>query len=248
MAEIDWALVDGSAAEGVITHKSSPGFPKPPGVAAGAAGCSYAFVSRVDGPNAVAKYLNLPGWAPGPSKKGGSMSGAMLVPSTSTGASIFLFCALARTPGDPPPEPPPVMSSIAYMLGMTATGRVILRKGRLDEGLPDVEPGTQGVLARSTEVFTGFKHLKLEVSITNIHWKGEAVLHAHSSDIPSWGMLNPAWEQIAGMPMMIDDLLGIHTGSLPLVGGGYTGFGFHATAAGKVAYMGPYITPLRQLV
>jgi hypothetical protein len=125
----------------------------------------------------------------------------------------------------------------AYLLGLGADGHLVLRRGALTGGVPDVAPGpSAGVLSRSASTFAlgAWVHLKLEVAVSR---RTDPSLHpdvvvngyvdlAGSSEDPDWSLAL----------RVVDDALGIRTGAPPLVGG-FVGFGVHldGTAGGWAA-------------
>lgn len=142
------------------------------------------------------------------------------------GVAPFLFAALATAN----------VGSIGYLLGL-ADGdptRIALVKGTLAGGIPDVAPGTLGVLRRSssTREEGAWVHLRLDVIVNP---NGDVILNAFENDLAAHPADAPVWEAIPGLDRFVDDRLGVNTGSAPLAGG-YVGFGARHAGSGAVAF------------
>jgi hypothetical protein len=151
--------------------------------------------------------------------KGGSVRGAIQrgVSGGPLGFAPFLFVGLQG----------PSVNDLGYLLGLGDGDphHVVLRKGALSGGLPDIPPGTQGVLRRSTATFMPgtWVHLRLNM-IVNLN--GDVLLQVFQNDLvanPLGGA--PSWQPVPGMSEFIDDALGINSGSQPFTSG-RAGFGF----------------------
>lgn len=101
----------------------------------------------------------------------------------------------------------------------------MLRKGALSAGLPDVAPGTQGVLRRSTATSTPatWLHLRLDMVVNQ---NGDVLLQVFQNDLAAHPLGSaPSWQAVPGMSELVDDALGINSGSQPFTSG-RAGFGF----------------------
>lgn len=145
-----------------------------------------------------------------------------------TGYSAFIFALAQGTH----------ITDKAYILGLSDGNpcHIELRKGQIQNGLPDEAPGGPNiVLARSTDTVAigAWVHLRLEV-ITNL--SGDTVINCYQS--LSGDVTAPAWTDIAGIPAgpsFVDDVAGINSGSLPFVGG-RAGFGGQFAGATRRCY------------
>ena len=218
MAQSDFAEVAGSASTSSITRGVSSSFTPP----SGGGGNVFAFESQDNGTGAVALYATLAG--ANPTTKGAQISAAVQRgPSAgATSFAPFLFLQLTN----------PNAQGVAYLLGLGDGGHVLLRKGDLASGLPDVAPGTEGVLARSTstELPMTWQHLLLEAIVNQ---DGDVVLNAYESDLTAHAVGSPVWTAIPGLASVVDDVLGVNTGSAPLTAG-RLGFGFWSSDVARV--------------
>lgn len=136
--------------------------------------------------------------------------------------------------------------SNAYILGLSDSDpyQLVLRKGKLGEGLDPTDASVLRVSDASYSSNTQWFHLKLDV-IVNPH--GDVVLSVFENDLNSNPVTSPVWVAVPGMDTFIDDSLGIITGSLPIVSGFYGFFGhYNAGLTGKVSLF-DQITFSRQL-
>jgi hypothetical protein len=232
MASADWTDAGNVADDSTIRRGASAGFPKPNGGGT----FSYGFKSISNATGVVARYVNLAGFTP--AAKGMDISAAIQIgPGSGAGkCSAFIFASMNNTD----------VSGVGYLLGLSNgdTPHLILRKGDIASGLPDVAPGSQGVLRRSVETFAAeeFWHLRLQcVKNTN----GDLVINVLMSDLGAHAVSSPSWVAVAGMDQFIDDQLGIASGSVPILSG-YTGHGMRSEDVGRVSYI-EYIQLARQL-
>lgn len=218
MAQSNFAEAVGSASTASITRGVSSSYTPPSGGGSNV----FAFASQDNGTGTVALYLTMGG--ANPTAKGGRISAAIQRgPSAGlTDFAPFLFVQLSN----------PNIQGVAYLLGLGDGGHVILRKGDLASGLPDLAPGTQGVLARSSSSYPpeAWQHLMLE-AIVNLD--GDVVLRAYLSDLGAHVVGSPVWVPIPGLPTYIDDPLGVNSGSPPLTAG-RMGFGFRSADVARV--------------
>ena len=189
----------------------------------------------------MALFYNGSGFAPTPATKGGIASMA-LNRATSGGAggwAPFVFVNLGGTN----------VSNEAYILGIgdATPGHLILRKGALSGGLPDVDPGAaspQGVIWRSDEVIAlnEWAHVRLMVAGNA---NGDAVISVWRSALATHALSSPTWVAVAGQRIaqgggtvaatgITDDGAGILTGS-PAFTSGYMGYGVYVSNTARVA-------------
>lgn len=224
MASTDFADTADSASTSSIRRAVSAGYPIPNGGGTFARGMK----SIVSGAAAVAQYATITGFAPSSASKGGWISAAFQrgLSSGLTGFSPFIFICLGGTTN----------VSNAYILGLgdADPSHFILRKGDLATGCPDVAPGNQGVLRRSTNTYAveTYYHLKLEAVVNGT---GDVVLNVYQNNLNAHTVSSPTWTSVTGMSQLIDDAAGINTGSVPYTSG-YFGYGFRSDQIGRVVY------------
>jgi len=230
MASADWTLISDVASSGDIKRGVTAGITPPPSGVSNV--FTYGMASQTNTPGTVALYSSLGGFAP--LTKGGEVRAAMLRKG-SAGTTLyapFIFLGLNGTGS----------TNLAYILGLSDSepSHITLRKGTLAGGVPDAIVGSQGVLARSS--FTVAKdtwtHLRLEV-VNNPG--GDVVLNCYQSDLSAHNVDSPSWVAIPGLGQIIDDALGINTGSAPLIGG-RVGFGMVSSDVGRVVAFDQCIT------
>lgn len=178
-----------------------------------------------------------------PLTKGGSISGAIRrlagapAGTQPTGPAPMLFCCLQGT----------ASTALAYMLGLSASdpSRIVLRKGRLIDGLPNVEVGPAfGVLARGNKTFDlgAWAQLRLDVQV---NLNGDSVVNCYMSELAANEVTAPIWIPIPGFPaadvvtgaQFVDDAAGVNTGSVPLAAG-RLGFGHFSQAVSIATFDG----------
>ncbi|MFH0899098.1 MAG: hypothetical protein V2A73_00570 [Pseudomonadota bacterium] len=231
MGQIDWSYLNNGLDVATVDRGVTAGIARPPG------GGSFVFafnsLAAVEG--AVALYANLIDFAP--MAKGGSIRGCLQRgPSGGpTGFSPFLFMCCQGTS----------VNDTAYLLGLSDDDphRIVLRKGRVGSGIPDSEG--PGVLLASGESFTPgtWLHLRLDV-IANLN--GDVVLKVFRNDLDAHPLGSaPSWQPVPGMVELIDDAVGINSGSQPLTSG-RAGFGVMVKDVTRRAFF-DHIELLRQV-
>ena len=214
MASTDWTYLNDGLDIATVDRGATAGIPRPPGGGA----FLFGFNSLAAAKGAVALFANQPNFAP--MAKGGSIRGCLQrgPGGGPTGFSPFLFlCGQGVSVNDN-----------AYQLGLSDDDphRVVLCKGSVVAGAPTSEG--PGVLLRSSESFAQgtWLHLRLDVVVNT---NGDVVLSAFRNDLVAHPIgTAPDWEPIAGMPVFIDDQLGINSGTQPYTSG-RGGFGFAST-------------------
>lgn len=226
MAYSDWSATSDSASSSSIARAVSAGYPVPNG------GDTFAYGMNaiISGAAAVALYHNAAAFNPSAANKGGWISAAIQRGIVQSGYSPFIFLCGQGTAN----------TANAYILGLgdANPSHIVLRKGDLATGAPDVAVGSQGVLARSTSTYDmeTYYHLKLE-AVVNAVGGGlyETVLNVYVSDLGDNDVTSPVWTAITGMSQVIDDAAGVNTGSTPFTNGRF-GFGMRSDATGRIAY------------
>lgn len=222
MGSSDWSYLNGGLDIATVDRGVTAGIATAPG----GDQFLFAFNSLANKQGAVALCVNQAGFTP--TAKGGSIRACLQrgAGAGATGFSPFLFlCGQGNS----------VMDQ-GYMLGLSDDDphRIVLRKGSLVTGIVSSEGA--GVLLHSSESFSQgcWLHVRLDC-IVNAN--GDVVLRAYRNDLDKHPLnLPPDWEPIAGMPMFIDDQLGINSGSQPLLGG-RAGFGFSVSEAIRRAFV-----------
>ncbi len=160
---------------------------------------------------------------------GGSVRGAIQrgQSAATTDFASFFFIGLTGTSVD----------DDAYILGLSDDdpSRIVLRKGKLSEGIPDFTVSTNGILRQSeaTVATAEYVHLRLDMVHNDT---GDVILQVFQNDL-SANPINdpPSWTAITGMTDFTDDALGVNSTEAgvrsdiiqPFVGG-YAGFGFYS--------------------
>jgi len=213
MAETDWTFLNDGLDAATVDRGVTTGIARPPG----GGSFVFGFNSLSTAQGAVALFTNQLNFAP--MAKGASARAAIQrgVSGGPLGFAPFLFVGLQG----------PSVNDLGYLLGLGDGDphHVVLRKGVLSGGLPDIPPGTQGVLRRSTGTFMpgAWVHLRLDM-VVNLN--GDVLLQVFQNDLvanPLGGA--PSWQPVPGMSEFIDDALGINSGSQPFTSG-RAGFGF----------------------
>ncbi len=222
MAETNWDLVSGSLT-GTDTDTGKSTSQTPP---AGGGSAIYGFRSLTAVVGAVAHINNQTFF--NPMISGGRVSGAMKrFPSAgSTGWSCFVFTALQADSVD----------ADCYMLGLSdaSPAKIVLRKGKLSDGIKTSVVGADGVLAVSNAsvVEDVWTHLRLDAT-RNLN--NDVVLNVKQNDLSTNDVDEMAWQSILGMAQVTDDAFGAETGSNSLFAG-RAGFGYEQRAITRTAF------------
>ncbi len=231
MAEIDWTYLNNGLDAATVSRGVTAGVGKPPG----GGNFVFAFNSLAAVEGSVGLFANLPDFAP--MAKGASIRGCIQrgPGGGPRGFSPFLFLSCQGTS----------VNDRAYLLGLSDDDphRIVLRKGIVAAGVPDSEG--VGALLASGESFSQstWLHLRLDVIVND---NGDVVLNVFRNALDAHPLGTPPnWQPIPGMAQLIDDHLGINTGSHPLTSG-RGGFGFSVKDVTRRGFF-DHIELLRQL-
>lgn len=218
MAESDFTAFGASAAD--IARGVTAGITPPNG------GGSFVFGYNAQTANAVANgfFFNAANYAPlrddGANPTGGSVRAALKrgVSPAATGYSPAIFLCLQG--GSVPTE-----TDIGYMLGLADNdpSEIVLAKVAPNVGL-DPTATTALAVSSQTYLWDTWLHLRLDAIVNP---NGDVVLKCFKNDLDNNPVTAPVWEAISGMTDVIDDSLGITSGSNPLAGG-WAGWTFYA--------------------
>ena len=223
MAESDWTELTNSLAAASIARGVTHGVARPNG---GGNFC-YGWNSKDTTQGTHGLFANQVGFAPMP--KGGSIRGAIQRGVSGGPLSFSPMFFIGGQGAD--------VADLAYLLGLSDGDphRIVLRKGKPSEGLPDYAPGSSGILRRSVETFMPgtWLHLRLDM-IANP--SGDTILIVKRNDLALHTVSAPDWQPVPGMDDFIDDALGINSGSPPYTSG-RGGFAFRKTDVTRRAFI-----------
>lgn len=213
MAETDFTLIGADAAD--VSRGVSASFTPPNG------GSNYVFGfnSLISEPDAVCAYYNAANFAPlrdaSSNATGGSVRAALKRGVAGAGYSIGLFINLQAT----------VITDSTYMLGLSNNDPYSIVLAKLSPDTPLDSTATHKLRVSSTNYSTqDWFHLRLDAIVNP---NGDVVLKCFQNDLDTNPVTSPSWAAITGMDDIIDDGLGITSGSNPL-SGGYAGYCFKA--------------------
>lgn len=213
MSETDWTLLNDGLDAAAVDRGVTTGIARPPG----GGNFVYGLNSLSTAQGAVALFTNQLNFAP--MQKGGSVRGAVQrgVSGSPLNFAPFFFIGLQG----------PSVNDVGYLLGLGDGDphHIVLRKGGLVAGLPDIPPGTEGVLRRSTATFAPgtWLHLRLDMVVNA---NQDVLLQVFQNDVVAHPIgTAPNWVAVPGMEQFIDDALGINSGTQPFTSG-RGGFGF----------------------
>lgn len=208
----------------------------------------FGYNSLVTSVGAVGYFANQVNFAPG--AKGGSIRGAVQrgISGGDLNFSPMLFICGQGTD----------IADNAYLLGLQddEPHRITLRKGSVLGGLPNVSPGTSGVLRRSTATYTKgtWLHLRLDAVVNT---NGDVILKVFRNDLTANPVTAPVWAAVPGIEdstlvathgagtSFIDDSLGVNSGSAAYTSGRF-GFAFASSDVTRRGYF-DHIEVYRQL-
>jgi len=207
MASTDWTELTGVLSSTDVRRGVTGGATPPNG------GGTFVYGMRSEQVvvGAVGRFTNQANFAPTPVGKGGSVRGAIQrgISAGADGFQPFLFIGAQGSD----------ILSNAYMLGLTdgESGRIALVKGPISSGIPDVAPGTNGVLRRSSSTFAigAWQHLRLDM---RVNANGDTVLTVQRNDLAN-PVGSPVWAAVPGLEQFIDDAIGANSGTVPYPNG-----------------------------
>jgi|WetSurMetagenome_2_1015567.scaffolds.fasta_scaffold49301_4 hypothetical protein len=234
MASTDWTyLTDGLPIASVDRGVTAGG----PTVPNGSGNLyTFGFNSIVAASGAVGLYCNLANFAPLAS--GGSIRGCVqrAAGGGPTNFSPFLFLCLQGNS----------VNDHGYLLGLSddAPHKIVLKKGTLASGIPSASSTESGILAKSSGTFEVgvWHHLRLDAIVNT---NGDVVLRCYQNDLNAHTVTAPTWSAIEGISAVIDDQLGVNSGSQPYTSG-YAGFGFECSDVTRRSYF-DYLELQRQI-
>jgi hypothetical protein len=213
VAETDWTLLNDGLDAAAVDRGVTTGIARP----SGGGSFVFGFNSLSTSQGVVGLFTNQVSFVP--MAKGGSVRGALQRGPSGSPLNFapFLFVGLQG----------PSVNDLGYLLGLGDGDphHIVLRKGALSGGLPDIAPGTQCVLRRSTATAMAatWLHLRLDM-VVNLN--GDVLLQVFENDLSAHPLGGaPSWQAVPGMSEFIDDALGINSGSQPFTSG-RAGFGF----------------------
>lgn len=231
MTASDWTYLQNGLDIATVDRGVTAGVPRPPG----GGEFVFAYHSLVVARGAVALFVNQSGFAP--ADKGCSIRGALQrgPGGGPLGFSPFLFVGCQGTS----------VNDTAYLLGLSDDDphNLVLRKGAVVAGVPRADaPGT--LLASNASYAQGtWLHVRLDMIVNP---NGDVVLAVFENDLVAHPLGSPSvWQPVPGMDVLIDDHLGIQTGSQPLTSG-RAGFGFAVSDTTRRGYF-DHIELLRQV-
>lgn len=227
MASSDFVMITDALDAAAVRRGAVQGATTPP---SGGGSFVYGFNSVTNAQGTVALYTSLVNFAP--TAKGGQVSAALKrgLSGGPTGFATWIFLGLEGTSA----------ADSAYMLGLSDSDphHIVLRKGALVGSLPDAAPGAQGVLARGSVGYAPDTWVQLRLDMI-VNDNGDVVLDCFQNDINAHAVTSPTWVAIPGFPngsRVIDDALGVVTGSAPL-SSGRIGFGFASSDVSRRAFV-----------
>jgi hypothetical protein len=217
MSSLEWSTLTNSLGTASVSRGVTAGIARPNG---GGNFC-YGFNSLVAVEGAVGLFANQVLFAP--MAKGGSVRGALkrLPSGGPTGFAPFLFIGLQGAS----------VNDAGYLLGLGDGDphHIVLRKGSVVTGLPDLAPdpdGSDHVLMRSNAAYENdtWLHLRLDMIVQGT---GDVLLQVYENDLAAHAVTAPLWTLVAGMegsqyPTItgfVDDALGVNTGLPPYTSG-----------------------------
>lgn len=233
MAETDWTFLNDGLDAATVDRGVTTGVARTPG----GGSFVFGFNSLATAQGAVGLFSNQVNFAP--MAKGGSVRAA-LQRGPSGGPLNFAPLLFIGLQG-------PSVNDHGYLLGL-ADGEphhVVLRKGALSVGLPDIPPGPLGVLRRSTVTFMpgSWLHLRLDMVVNQ---NGDVLLQIFQNDLVAHPLGSaPSWSAVPGMGEFVDDALGINAGSQPFTSG-RAGFGFFSKDVTRRGFV-DHVEVFRQL-
>ena len=232
MAESEWSYFLNGLDANSVARGVTYGIARPNG------GGNFCFVfnSKVATPGAVGLYTNLTNF--NPMAKGGIVRGAIKRLPSGGYTSFAPFFLIGAQGND--------VNDNAYLLGLQDDdpSHIVLRKGKIIEGLPAGIEGTNGILRRSADAIEADVWYQIRLDMI-YNGTGDVILKCFKSDLSLHPVTAPSWEAIAGMDEFVDDALGIATGSPPYTSG-RVGWAFRSSEVSRRAGI-DHVEVFRQL-
>lgn len=241
MAQADWTELTGSLSAASLARGVTAGVVPP----AGGGAIVYGFNSLAGVTGSAGLYVDLADF--NPTASGASITAAIQrgTGSGTTGFSPLIFvCGQGNA-----------VTDTGYLLGLSDAepARLVLRKGAIGGGIPDLtpDPTVNGNLLATTATYAKgeWVHARLDAIVND---NGDVVLQVFTSDLDVNDVDAPSWSVPAGMegPLedvtgFVDDVLQVATGSAPFLSG-YAGFAFYVNGSARRGYV-DHVTLARQL-
>ncbi len=218
MAESEWTPLTGVLGSGSVVRGATAGIAGPPG----GSGFVYGMNTLDTTEGSVGFFTNQLNFAP--MAKGGSITGCLKrgLSGGQTNFAPFLFLTLTGT----------TVGDKGYLLGLgdADPSHIILRKGTIVTGLPDLaaDAPNNGILRRSSATVARdtWVHLRLDVIVNT---NGDVRLVVYQNNLTTHPLSGaPSWQPVAGMTdddgdgtytSFVDDVLQVNSGSAPLTSG-----------------------------
>jgi len=205
MAEIDWTAFSGGLTTASLKRGVTYGITPPPG--GGSFVYGYNSVDTLEG--AAGMFANQVNFAP--MAKGGSVRGCVKrgVSGGNVGFSPFLAVGIQGS----------AIADNAYLLGLTDEEpyRIALKTGAMATGMGQYTNPQIKRLSIETFLPDRWFHLRIDM-VVNL--TGDVILDVWQNDLTLHPIgTAPDWQPVAGMGQLVDDVLGVNTGSFPYTSG-----------------------------
>ena len=211
MGQIDWTLMQNSLDINTVDRGATHGIERPPG----GGSFLFGFNSLSTAQGCVALFANQVDFAP--MQKGGSIRGCIQRGPGGGAAGFAPFFFLGAQGNS--------VNDKAYLLGLSDEDphKVVLKKGVIATGLPASTDTTLLRKGEQTIAQGTWLHLRLDMIVNP---NGDVILQAYRNSLSSNPLGSaPNWHPLSGLSQLVDDALGVNTGSQPFTSG-RAGFGF----------------------
>lgn len=234
MASVDWTALTDGLDVATVDRGVTNGIARPNG----GGNFIFGFNSLTTSEGAVGFFTNQVNFAP--MAKGCSVTGA-IQRGPSGGVTNFAPFLLAGIQGTSVND-----SAYVFGLGDDDPHHIVLKKGVISTGLPDLVPAapSNGILLRSNATYAvgTWLHLRIDMIVND---NGDVLLQCFENDLDTNPVTAPVWTAIAGMEEFIDDALQINSGSAAFTSG-RGGFGFYSKDVTRRGFL-DHIQVFRQL-
>lgn len=211
MSEADWGDMSAVLDNNTLKRAVTSGITVPNGGGTFARGVR----SLASTEGAYGQYVNLANFNPTAALKGGRITGALCRRTSSGSTDYAQFFAIGINGSNPPS-----VNDNAYLFGFSndSPSHLVLRKGKISEGIPAGNVGSAGILRKSSSSFAldVWLHLRIDWVVSG---NSDVNLQMFASDLGAHAVTAPSWAAIAGMGDYLDDALGANSGSLPYTAG-----------------------------